>query len=160
MSAIKRIQKELKEFKEPVSGCTAELVDANDLLHWRATIEGPSETPYHNGVFQLDIKFPKDYPFSPPKLTFITKIYHVNINSDGAICLDILKSQHWSPALTISKVLLSLCSLLNEPNYNDPLMGTIAEGHRKDPTKHNLTAMQWTKKYASQQQTTKDTNKN
>jgi ubiquitin-protein ligase len=66
------------------------------------------DSPYAGGVFFLKIKFPTDYPFKPPKVNFETKIYHPNINGDGAICLDILRDQ-WSPALTISKgTLLSL----------------------------------------------------
>ena len=68
---------------------------------------GPEESPYTGGVFFLDIHFPADYPFKPPKVSFTTRIYHCNINSNGGICLDILKDQ-WSPALTISKVLLSV----------------------------------------------------
>lgn len=75
----------------------------------------PGFSPYSGGVFFLNIHFPSDYPFKPPKVNFTTKIYHPNINSQGAICLDILKDQ-WSPALTISKVLLSISSLLTDPN--------------------------------------------
>lgn len=63
---------------------------------------GPGESPYSGGVFFLAIHFPTDYPFKPPKVNFTTRIYHPNINSNGSICLDILRDQ-WSPALTISK---------------------------------------------------------
>ena len=83
-------------------------------------------SPYNGGVFFLDIHYPTDYPFKPPKVTFRTRIYHCNINSSGQICLDILKDQ-WSPALTISKVLLSICSLLTDANPHDPLVGSIAQ---------------------------------
>ena len=73
------------------------------------------DSPYDGGVFFLDINFPQDYPFKPPKVRFQTKIYHCNVNDKGGICLDILKD-NWSPALTVSKVLLSICSLLTDPN--------------------------------------------
>ena len=87
----------------------------------QATILGPTDSPFEGGVFFLNIHFPTDYPFKPPKFAFTTRIYHPNINSNGAICLDILRSQ-WSPALTVAKVLLSICSLLCDPNPDDPLV--------------------------------------
>lgn len=65
------------------------------------------DSPYSGGVFFLSIAFPTDYPFKPPKVSFITKIYHPNINANGSICLDILRDQ-WSPALTISKGMSAL----------------------------------------------------
>ncbi|XP_031481740.2 SUMO-conjugating enzyme UBC9-like [Nymphaea colorata] len=76
---------------------------AEDMFHWQATIMGPPDSPYAGGVFLVTIHFPPDYPFKPPKVAFRTKVFHPNINSNGSICLDILKEQ-WSPALTISKV--------------------------------------------------------
>jgi ubiquitin-conjugating enzyme E2 D/E len=98
----------------------------NDLFHWNAVLMGPQDSPYDGGVFRLNIHFPTDYPFKPPKCTFQTKIYHPNINANGVICLDILKNQ-WSPALTISKVLLSISSLMDDPNPDDPLAPDVAQ---------------------------------
>ena len=102
MSASKRINKELQDLsKDPPSSCSAGPV-GDDLFHWQSTIMGPKDSPYENGIFFLNINFPTDYPFKPPKVQFTTKIYHCNVNNNGSICLDILQSQ-WSPALTISK---------------------------------------------------------
>lgn len=98
----------------------------SSLYEWTAQIEGPADSVYEGGVFDLAITLPQDYPFRPPKVTFITKIYHANINPQGGLCLDILKSQ-WSPALSIVKVLLSISSLLADPNPHDPLMPDIAQ---------------------------------
>ncbi|KAJ8500211.1 hypothetical protein OPV22_010763 [Ensete ventricosum] len=100
--ASKRIQKELMDLqRDPPTSCSAGPV-GEDLFQWQATIMGPADSPYAGGVFFVKIHFPPDYPFKPPKVNFQTKVYHPNINSNGSICLDILKEQ-WSPALTISK---------------------------------------------------------
>lgn len=132
--------------KDPPANCSAGPV-GDDMFHWQATIMGPDESPYAGGVFFLDIHFPADYPFKPPKVHFTTRIYHCNINSNGGICLDILKDQ-WSPALTISKVLLSICSLLTDPNPDDPLVPDIAQLLKTDRARHDSTAREWTSKYA------------
>ena len=132
--------------KDPPSNCSAGPV-GDDMFHWQATIMGPEDSPYSGGVFFLDIHFPADYPFKPPKVHFTTRIYHCNINSNGGICLDILKDQ-WSPALTISKVLLSICSLLTDPNPDDPLVPDIAQLLKTDRARHDSTAREWTSKYA------------
>jgi len=146
--ALKRITKELQDLgRDPPAQCSAGPIDEKDMFKWQATIMGPQESPYQGGVFFLTIQFPPDYPFKPPKVTFVTRIYHPNINSNGSICLDILRSQ-WSPALTISKVLLSICSLLTDPNPEDPLVPEIARIYKSDRTKYNDLAKEWTKKYA------------
>ncbi|XP_039317974.1 ubiquitin-conjugating enzyme E2 D4 isoform X2 [Saimiri boliviensis] len=145
--ALKRIQKELTDLqRDPPAQCSAGPV-GDDLFHWQATIMGPNDSPYQGGVFFLTIHFPTDYPFKPPKVAFTTKIYHPNINSNGNICLDILRSQ-WSPALTVSKVLLSICSLLCDPNPDDPLVPEIAHTYKADREKYNRLAREWTQKYA------------
>lgn len=146
----KRIQKELIDFiKSPIEGCTAEAI-GDDIFKWKATIIGPKDSPYENGKFNLEIVFPNDYPFTAPKMRFTTRIYHPNINSsNGEICCDILK-QKWSPALTISKTLLSICSLLYDPNPSDPLEPKIADLFEKNHSKFLENAKDWTQKYASE----------
>ena len=146
--ALKRIKRELVDYqKDPPGNCSAGPKDEN-LFDWEATLMGPSESPYEGGVFFVDVHFSKDYPFKPPKCIFRTKMYHCNINSKGEICLDILKD-HWSPALTISKVLLSISSLLTDANPADPLVGCIAHEYVHDRAAHDATALQWTQKYAT-----------
>ena len=109
----KRILAEWRQMQvAPPVGCHAHPMDENNLFEWHGYIIGPPGTPYERGKFNLFIKFPGDYPFSPPQLTFINPPYHCNISAEGTICLDILGG-NWAPILTISKVLLSLCSLLN-----------------------------------------------
>jgi ubiquitin-conjugating enzyme E2 D/E len=146
--ALRRIQKELEDIrKDPPAGCSAGPVN-DDLFAWEGVIFGPSDSPYAGGVFKLSIRFPTEYPFKQPHIQFNTKIYHPNINSAGGICLDILKSQ-WSPALTISKVLLSILSLLTDPNPNDPLVPEIANQYKANRELYNEVATQWTMLYAN-----------
>ena len=135
MSTLRRLNAELKEMtKNPPANCSAGPINDN-IIQWQATIIGPEGSPYQGGIFYLKIDFPENYPFKPPNVMFTTKIYHCNINSNGNICLDILKNE-WSPALTISKVLLSICSLMNDPNPNDPLVSEIADLLRKNKPLH------------------------
>jgi ubiquitin-conjugating enzyme E2 D/E len=146
--ALRRIQKELRDLqREAISNVSAGPVNDADLFNWKATIIGPEDSPYAGGLFFLNIRFPEDYPFKPPHLQFTTKIYHPNINANGGICLDILKGE-WSPALTIGKVLLSVCSLLTDPNPDDPLVRDIAQVYKTNRAQFNQTAAEWTRRFA------------
>ena len=146
--SLRRIQKELTDLRvDPPTNCSAGPI-GDDMFRWEGVIMGPADSPYAGGVFKLNIQFPVDYPFKPPHLQFTTKIYHPNINAAGLICLDILKGQ-WSPALTISKVLLSITSLLTDPNPNDPLVPEIANLYKRDKAAYEMEARTWTPRYAS-----------
>lgn len=147
-TAAKRIQRELAEISlDPPPNCSAG-PKGDNLYEWHSTILGPPGSVYEGGVFFLDIQFSPDYPFKPPKVTFRTRIYHCNINSQGMICLDILKD-NWSPALTISKVLLSICSLLTDCNPADPLVGSIATQYVTNREEHDKMAKEWTRRFAT-----------
>jgi ubiquitin-conjugating enzyme E2 D len=148
--ALRRIQRELDDLrKDPPSNCSAGPDEgSNDLFKWEAVILGPADSPYAGGVFRLKIQFPVDYPFKPPHIQFITKIYHPNINAAGLICLDILKKQ-WSPALTISKTLLGITSLLTDPNPDDPFVPEIADLYKSNRAQYDREARAYTLRYAS-----------
>ena len=148
MSALKRIKKELIDFnKDPPENICAGPVNDSDMFHWEGVIMGPRDSPYQGGVFFLDIHFPTDYPFKPPKCRFKTRVYHPNINSNGSISLDILKDQWYVPC-TIDKLLLSISSWLTDPNPDDPLVPEIANLYKSNRARYEATAREWTKKYA------------
>lgn len=149
MSSLQRLQYELKNYQELDSYGIKIETDESNIHKWLVTMPGPVNSPYETGLFQLSVNFPKNYPFSPPLVNFITRIYHCNVNNSGGICLDILKDQ-WSPALTINKVLLSIISLLNDPNPDDPLVPEIAEIYLKDRDKYIENAKRHTEIYAIQ----------
>ena len=147
MSLLKRLHIELAELKKnPPANCSAG-PDENDMMYWVATIMGPAESPYEGGIFKLSICFSNDYPFKPPTINFVTPIYHCNVDERGRICLDILKDQ-WSPALTISKILLSICSLMDDPNPDDPLDAEVAYIYKNENQKFVKMARNYTLKHA------------
>lgn len=99
-----------------------------------AVLRRPSPPPATGGIFKLELFLPEDYPMAPPKVRFLTKMFHPNIDKLGRICLDILKDK-WSPALQIRTVLLSIQALLSAPNPDDPLANDVAEMWKKDEQK-------------------------
>ena len=147
--SLKRLQFEKNLIEnDPPENCSAGPVNDNNLFKWEGTIMVPSNTPYSGGLFRLSIDFPQNYPFKPPKVKFITKILHPNINRNGSICLDTLNTK-WSPVLNICKLLLSICSLLSDPNENDPLNSSIAKVYKEDKEKYNKLVRNYTLSHAT-----------
>ncbi|RIA85006.1 ubiquitin conjugating enzyme [Glomus cerebriforme] len=149
--ALLRLSKELHDLeRDPTSYGSVGLV-GDDPFHWQAVIMGPSDSPYSGGLFFLTIHFPEDYPFSPPKITFTTKIYHPNIDGNGNIRLSILRDE-WSPGYIISYVLASIFLMLICPEsvLDDPLEPEIAHVYKTHYTRYEATAREWTHKYAIQ----------
>lgn len=143
----KRLHSELSKITNEDSKVFQIEPNEDNFKTWSGYIIGPDDTPYSKGKFYLNISFPSDYPYNPPLILFKTRIYHPNINENGAICLDILKDE-WSPVLTISKVMYSLSSLLSEPNPDDPLVDYIANEMKTDKNSFIKNAELYTKKYA------------
>lgn len=147
MSA-KRLAKEFKDMEaSPMDNCTAGPVNPNDLHLWHGTIIGPEKSPYEGGLFKLEIKFPTNYPFKAPTVSFLTKVYHPNISASGGICISILKDD-WAPSLTVGKILLSISSLLTDPNPRDPLVPEIAKMYETNRPEFERIAREYTQTYA------------
>lgn len=148
MAALpRRIIKETERLiSDPVPGITA-FPDESNLRAFTVSMDGPDSSPYEKGVFELELYLPDDYPMCPPKVRFLTKIYHPNIDKLGRICLDVLKD-NWSPALQIRTILLSIQALLASPNPDDPLANDVAEDWKQDESKAIEQAKLWTQQYA------------
>ncbi|KAL7070879.1 hypothetical protein ACQ4LE_009966 [Meloidogyne hapla] len=143
-----RILAELEKLRlDPPELCSGAPINDEDPFHWQAIIIGPPDSPYQGGVFYLTYDFPQDYPFRPPRVVFTTRIYHPNIDSNGNIGLDILNSK-WAISLTVSKVLISICSLLCDPYPDVAFMHEIAQIYKNDREQYNTNAREWTQKYA------------
>ncbi|GAB1608591.1 ubiquitin-conjugating enzyme E2 N [Argonauta hians] len=143
----RRIIKETQRLMaEPVPGISA-TPDQSNARYFHVVVAGPSESPYEGGVFNLELFLPEEYPMSAPKVRFLTKIYHPNIDKLGRICLDILKDK-WSPALQIRTVLLSIQALLSAPNPDDPLANDVAEQWKVNEAAAIQKAREWTQRYA------------
>ncbi|XP_050075607.1 ubiquitin-conjugating enzyme E2-22 kDa [Anopheles maculipalpis] len=149
--AVSRIKREFKEVlkSEEITQCSIKLEMVNDnFTELRGEIAGPPDTPYEGGKFMLEITVPETYPFNPPKVKFMTKIWHPNISSvTGAICLDILKD-NWAAAMTLRTVLLSLQALLAAAEPDDPQDAVVATQYKDNHEMFILTAKHWTNVYA------------
>ncbi|CAK9292115.1 unnamed protein product [Gordionus sp. m RMFG-2023] len=128
-SALRRLMAEYKQLTiNPPEGIIAGPVTEDDFFEWEALIIGPQGTPFEGGVFPTKLFFPTDYPLSPPKMIFTCDMFHPNIYKDGKVCISILhtpgddpmgyesSSERWSPVQSIEKILLSVISMLAEPN--------------------------------------------
>lgn len=133
--ALKRIQKELRQINEEPSQNFSAGPLGDDLFHWQGTIMGPEDSPYAGGIFMVDILFPADYPFKPPKVNFTTKVYHCNINENGGICLPILKDQ-WSPSLTVARVCMLRLLCPPENSLTDFISGSDCDCDTDDVPQH------------------------
>lgn len=145
---LKRLKYEMKDIKKNTIESFSIGFNKDNIKEINATLFGPEDTPYENGIFNLTIFIKDDYPFSPPIVRFNTPIYHPNISKSGEICLNILKKD-WSPILGIKKVLLGILALLTNPNPDDPLEGEIAEIYINNKELYNKNVKDYVILYAS-----------
>ncbi|KAF4547187.1 Ubiquitin-conjugating enzyme-like protein 2 [Elsinoe fawcettii] len=152
----RRLAKEVQDVqKDTHSGVTLEPVDGegfDKLDHFYGVFKGPPDTPFDGGIYKVDIRIPNEYPFQPPKMKFLTKIWHPNISSvTGAICLDTLGTA-WSPILTLKSALIPLQSLLASPEPKDPQDAEVARMLITDPDAFAKKAREWAVQYAGAQE--------
>ena len=117
---LRRIAQERANLEnDPLPTCSAHLINDEDLYHWAATISGPSISPYADQNFELKVLLPDNYPHNAPKIFFITSIFHPNVSCTGEVKMGDLEPDQWCPALTISKLLISVQALLSDANLAD-----------------------------------------
>ncbi|XP_070141787.1 ubiquitin-conjugating enzyme E2 R2 isoform X1 [Drosophila kikkawai] len=132
-SAVRALAMEYKSLQEePVEGFRVKLINDDNLFEWEVAIFGPPDTLYQGGYFKAHMKFPHDYPYSPPSIRFLTKVWHPNVYENGDLCISILHPpvddpqsgelpcERWNPTQNVRTILLSVISLLNEPNTFSP----------------------------------------
>ncbi|CAO2832957.1 unnamed protein product [Amaranthus hypochondriacus] len=119
-SVLKRLQSELMSLMMSGDPGISAFPEEDNILSWKGTIEGSKETVFEGTEYKLSLTFPADYPFKPPKVKFETGCFHPNVDVYGNICLDILQDK-WSSAYDVRTILLSIQSLLGEPNTSSPL---------------------------------------
>jgi len=146
MAASRRLQKELGDIKKAGIKSFRDIqVDETNLLVWQGLLV-PENAPYNKGAFRIDIVFPAEYPFKPPKVSFRTKIYHPNIDEKGQVCLPIVSAENWKPATKTDQVIQALINLVNDPEPEHPLRADLAEEYTKDKKRFHKNAEEFTKK--------------
>ncbi|KAK4663273.1 hypothetical protein QC763_607130 [Podospora pseudopauciseta] len=151
MSSSKRITKELNDcLTSPPPSITITLPSESNISLWHITLTAPPESIYSGGKFGLIVQFPPEYPFKPPTITFATRIYHPNITNEtnGSICLSLLKTDNWKPSTKIVTVLEAIRQLLAEPQPDDPLETRIAEQYKNERKEFEKEARAYVGRYA------------
>lgn len=130
MLGIFRLHKELMNLMMTQDRNISAFPEGENLFKWIGTIMGPKDTVYETLKFKLSFQFPHSYPYTAPVVKFITPCFHPNVDTNGNICLDILKEK-WSALYDVRTILLSIQALLGEPNIDSPLNALAAEKWQK-----------------------------
>lgn len=147
MNPNARILREIQDLEKNSPPGISARPKPDNIRYFDVVIFGPKDSEYEDGIFHLELFLPEGYPMQPPKVRFLTKIYHPNIDQIGRICLDVLKSK-WTPVLQISTLLISIRSLIGDPNPDDPLDTAVAKKWKEDPEGAKKIAKEWTRLYA------------
>lgn len=148
MSASRRLSRELSDIVATKSKILRNIEASDDtLFHWTGLLV-PEKPPYNKGAFRIEISFPEQYPFMPPKILFKTKIYHPNVDEKGEVCLSIITADNWKPTTRAEQVIKSLIDIVHTPQPEHPLRSDLAEEFIKDHKKFMKTAEEFTKKNA------------
>lgn len=148
MTASRRLQKELIDIRASGMKSFRDIqVDESNVLSWQGLIV-PDNPPFNKGAFRIEITFPAEYPFKPPRINFKTKIYHPNIDEKGQVCLPIISAENWKPATKTDQVIQALVALVNDPEPEHPLRAELAEEYLKDRKKFVKNAEDFTKKHS------------
>ncbi|KAL8964970.1 MAG: hypothetical protein Q9183_004108 [Haloplaca sp. 2 TL-2023] len=136
--------------QNPPNNMKVGLVTESDLQKWLVTIDAPKESPYAGGQFQLHLNLPTTYPFKPPVINWVTKIYHPNVSNDdkGLMCLGMLRDGEWKPSSKLSTALEYIWQLLITPDVDDAIEQGIAREYKEDNKEFVKKAKKWTKDYA------------
>ncbi|KAJ2900722.1 Ubiquitin-conjugating enzyme E2 C [Coemansia aciculifera] len=124
-AVAKRLQSELMTLMMANLPGISAFPQSDNMLSWVGTLDGAPGTVYEGLSYKLSLSFPSNYPFTAPTITFVTPCWHPNVDDRGNICLDILKEQ-WSAVYNVQTILLSLQTLLGDPNPQSPLNGPAA----------------------------------
>jgi ubiquitin-protein ligase len=157
-SLIKRLTLEKSNLENSPFEFFSVSPEENDIFTWKGVLFGPEKSCYEGGIFKIKLEIPFDYPMKPPKCLFLTQIFHPNIFPDtGYICLNILQPENWNPSLDLEKVLISIHSLLAEPNFNHKVIDgktgkeiyhSVTALGQTDEDKFRSTAREWVRRYA------------
>lgn len=134
--SVTRIANELRLLQDPDNMSMFDVITQDDMRNFRVILNGPPDSVYEGYRFELSVCIPSEYPHCPPKVKFITPIKHLNINDNGDICLDIIKSKNWTGYQNIRSVIISIISLLSDPNPNDPLDFDLGQMYRESPSNY------------------------
>jgi len=153
--AAAQLLKDLTELKKhPVEGFVVDLIKESDIFTWEVYIQGPPATYYEGGAFRAVLKFPSDFPYTPPKMAFTSEVWHPNVywesKKAGEVCISILHppggnpeapdecesdAERWNPAHSVTTIILSVISMLSDPNFSSPANVDASVQWRKELTK-------------------------